>query len=199
MDTKKITTGWLLSLVMLTAIAFGQSGIYVEFWNGSAWEHVEGFPDRLETPAEPGLPSGSDIDIINANNVTYRVFAVSPSTTDIGRITINAPNNSVQPRLLVGRFVFLTEPIASQRLDAAGARDVESIYSGTGKVRVQAWVTRDILSGGVDTHEVVRIDVDRDVLGPIRFCLTAPASGCSVGSWQELPWPGSSRPTSHIW
>ncbi len=109
--------------------------------------HVDDHPDRLAEPPEAGYLSGSDIKIVNANDVVYRVFAVTPSSTDIGNITINAANNSVQPRLLVGTFASRQEPLATQRLDAAGARDVKSISSITGKVRMQAWVKRDILFG----------------------------------------------------
>lgn len=174
MNAKQAIWRGLLGLCVLAASGHAQSGIYVEYWNGSGWVHVVGHPDRLDSPPDPGYASGSDIDIVNATDVTYRVFAVSPSTTDIGDITINAPSNSVQPRLLVGRFNALTEPIVSQRLDAAGCRDLSSISSNLGKIRVQAWVKADILSGGIDTHEIVRLDVDGDVLGPISH---RPVSG----------------------
>ncbi|MCC7387820.1 MAG: hypothetical protein IT431_03540 [Phycisphaerales bacterium] len=98
MRTKGLTVLGLLALSVLTTAGYAQSGIYVEYWNGSAWVHAPNHPDRLKNPPDPGYTSGSDIDIVNANNVTYRVFAVTPSSTDIGDISIDAPNNSVQPR-----------------------------------------------------------------------------------------------------
>lgn len=130
------------------------------------------------------MVSGSDIDITNANSLTYRIFAVSPSSTDIGQVTINASSNSTQPSLLIGRFTFLTEPTASQRLDAAGGRHLEGVTSNIGRVRLQLWVNGDVTEE-IDVHEIVRADVDGDVLDSVSH---RPVSGLtpSLGLFRVL-------------
>ncbi len=93
----------LLFIALSSTSVFGQvQGIYVEFWNSVAfqWQAVSGHPDRLTS--QPGYTSGSDVTISTANSVIYRVFAVSPTTTDIGVITVTGTSSI--PQLMVGQI-----------------------------------------------------------------------------------------------
>ncbi|TVS01095.1 MAG: hypothetical protein EA423_10475 [Phycisphaerales bacterium] len=156
---------WLLAALSGLAIpasgAFSQqSGIYVEFYSAlnpvDGWAAVPGYPNRHNN--EPGLSSGSNVSIQNANIVPYRVFAVSPTTTDIGNITVSG--SSVQTTLLVGRQHGPPILIPGIELPAAGARNVGQIRElGTARVELQARVTGSI-NGLVDTWQVVRIDAN---------------------------------------
>lgn len=157
---------WLLAalsgLSISASSALAQpSGIYVEFYSAlnpfDGWAAVPTYPNRHNN--EPGLSSGSNVAIQNANIVPYRVFAVSPTTTDIGNITVSG--SSVQTTLYVGRptgsppFPNITQP-----LPAAGARNVGQIRElGTARVELQARVT-GTMNGLVDVWRVARIDAN---------------------------------------
>jgi len=89
---------WLLGLMVTATVgivtngATAQvSGIYVEYYTptqNDQYSAVPDFPNRHAS--EPGLSSGSDIAITGAANTRrYRVFAVSPSVTDIGEVSIS--------------------------------------------------------------------------------------------------------------
>lgn len=170
----------LLLVVAIAAAcvsAKGQlSGIYVEFYNPTAPYHVapdgwqtvpnfpcrhgpdpdnDGIPSSLGTP-EPGLPSGSNISLTNVNSVNYRVFAVSPTTTDIG--TISVSGGASVPTLFIGEPAG-GFPIASQfaRLPVAGARNLGGLSYGLPKLRVQGFI-HGTLTGSMSVHEIVRFD-----------------------------------------
>jgi hypothetical protein len=77
----------LMLIIAIAAVCMSAraqtTGIYVEYYDNLAgWIAVPGYPNRNAIPAEPGLPSGSHISLSSVNSGFYRVFAVSPSTTD---------------------------------------------------------------------------------------------------------------------
>lgn len=157
------------------------SGIYVERYVNSQWQNVPGFPNRTRPDSQggpqPGLASGSDITIDGmSNGVSYRIFAVSPSTTDIGRITLNGFGGA-QPTVFVGTGLISANPGASL---SPGCKTLQSVVVGTStqnlKPRLQVATNGDIginpstgavVTDGVTAYEVVRIDA-RDIYTQIR-------------------------------
>lgn len=105
---RKAILGCAYGLFVATSAAQGPeldylSGIYVERWNGSSWVAVSGFP----TSSQSGLPSGSSITIPSSVS-TCRIFAVDPSTTDIGNITVSGSPSS--PTIIIARVDREFEP-----------------------------------------------------------------------------------------
>ncbi len=146
---------WLLTVGTSSALA--QSGIYVEFYSfaQSRWVNVPDFPNRNAIPPEPGRVSGSHISINNVNAVPYRVFAVNPTNTSIGSITMDG-TGGVVASLIVGRdFIF---PNSGSALPTAGASSIGPIQSfGSAKIRLQASAEVSI-TGTISVYEVVRLD-----------------------------------------
>lgn len=180
----------IMSVILLgVCSAQGQeSGIYVEFWSPlnpvDQWAAVPGFPNRHQTPVpQPGLASGSNITINNATVTPYRVFAVSPSTTDIGNITVNG--SEVLAVLFVGRPTGTPPaPSSGGPLDAAGARNIGSITQGGIKLRVQARALEEI-QGSVFAYEVVRLDAGT-IKGNITHNPSADPAAPSLGWIQAV-------------
>ncbi len=146
---------WLLTTG--SSVSLAQSGIYVEFYSSTQgrWVNVPNFPNRNAMPPEPGYPSGSNILISNVNAVTYRVFAVNPTNTSIGSITMDGAGGVVAS-LIVGRDFISPNPGAA--LPTAGASSIGSIQSlGTAKTRLQARAEVTI-NGPISVYEVVRLD-----------------------------------------
>lgn len=166
-----------LITVAMSSPCLAQSGIYVEYYDNLApfdvapdgWRTVPGFPCRhgpdanndgipdngLGTP-EPGLSSGSNIFLSNVNSVNYRVFAVSPSNTDIGAISVSG--SSTVPVLFVGRPAGFPNPSQFARLPVAGCRNLGSISYGAPKLVVQAYI-EGTLTGSASVHNLVRFDL----------------------------------------
>lgn len=147
-----------LATFMASAASAQVSGIYVELYHTSNpidnWAAVPGFPNRHATPTpEPGLTSGSNITINNANVTPCRIFAVSPSNTDIGDVVVNGSN--VQTTLFIGTG--LTSPTKAAPLSSAGARHIGSIFEGNVRLRLQIRVTGETQET-ISVYEVVRMD-----------------------------------------
>lgn len=165
----------LFILVALSAWAHAQpSGIYAEWYSVSnpadGWAAVPGFPNRHGGQA--GLLSGSHVTINNANAVPYRIFAVSPTTTSIGNITVNG--TGVLTTLIVGTGVIFPNP--GSALPEAGATNIGTISNGgTARVNLQVRALGDIST--VNVYKVTRIDAD-ELLGNVSHngdATTAPS------------------------
>lgn len=141
------------------AVAQSPSGIYVEYYllsnPNDGWAAVPGFPNRHGTPVEPGLSSGSSITINNMSNAPHRVFAVSPSTTDIGSITLGS--SSVTTQLMIGAG--FTQVTSLSQLPTAGARHIGDITSNVQRLSLQARVT-GTMSGTISAYKIVRLDAN---------------------------------------
>lgn len=153
-----------IAIMSIASRASGQiQGIYAEFFSAvSGWLPVPGFPNANEF--EPGLESGSSVSIFNANDVPYRIYAISPTTTDIGNIFISAASSAFRPRVFIGRG--LTFPSSATQLPVPGCRNIGAITHGTGRIRLQVNITGNI-NGPVTAHEIVRIDASGVVAGNI--------------------------------
>lgn len=161
---------WVAAFIVFVGHATAQvSGIYVEYYSEQnpldGWAAVSGYPARHSN--EPGLPSGSDVTISNAGTVPYRVFATSPTTTDIGNITISASSGTQPVFLTVGRFTdSTTKPTPTRRLDVAGGRDIGRIRAPLGRAEIQARALQD-LADWIQAWRVVRLDADGTLLGDV--------------------------------
>jgi len=162
----------LVSLCALPVLAGTPSGIYVEFYNASAptnvapdgWQTVPGFPCRHGPDAnndgipdnglgdpEPGLSSGSSVSIFNATGSTYRVFAVSPSSTNIGNVSISTSSSSASPTLFIGRPTSAFQ--GSGTLSAAGCNNLGSVSFGNGDPVLHGYIL-GTLTGSISMHRI---------------------------------------------
>ncbi|MFT5423320.1 MAG: hypothetical protein ACI89L_001097 [Phycisphaerales bacterium] len=154
---------------IFSSACLAQSGIYVEFWNqpaGGGWDPVEGFPD---SSFEAGWPSGSNITINDSGGLTYRVFAVSQSTTDIGTVTVSG-SSSLTPKLIIGsRSSFSTNPPVLQRFvpsDFPGCRNFGGIVELGVDLTAQVDITGN-LTGDIDVHELIRVEATGSIGGSL--------------------------------
>jgi hypothetical protein len=157
---------FIMSVLCGTTSLAQVSGIYVEFYHSSnpfdGWAAVGNYPSRHggfpDWEPEPGLPSGSSVQFTNSvAGRPYRVFATSPSTTDIGDITVTSSSTAY---LTVGRFIDRQTPPATLPLDSAGARDLGSVSTTNGdKLVLQTYLLGDQV-GSIAAWHIVRLDVD---------------------------------------
>lgn len=174
----RIPAAILCSLLFGSAVAHADedaiTGIYVEFWNGSAWVNHPNFPNRSAN--QSGLAYGSNVNIPDANDLTYRCFAVDPGQS-IGNVAIAASTGNGQPRLLIG--IGLTNVSSSAPLSTPGAASIGTISYGLGKPRIQANITNGFSS--VSAWEIVRLDTQGAISGTITHNPTADANGPTLG------------------
>lgn len=153
----------LFSLCALSTLATAQiSGIYVEFFTaGGGWQALDTYPDRNNN--EPGLPSGSNASISNATSHAYRVFAVSPTTTNIGNVHISTSSSSSDPTLFIGRPTTGFFPGAN-RLPTAACTNLGSVSFGNGKPKVHGFIL-GTMTGSISAYELSRFDFGTETSG----------------------------------
>ncbi len=153
----------LLAAALCQAPAALAQGIYAEVYDqtNARWNALPGFPSKAA--GQPGLPSGSDLTIEVQGSDTIRVYSDSPTTTDIGVITLDA-QPGMAPTLLIGK-PSLPQPNANAPLDQLGCRTLAGIKADE---RTRAQIFAKHISGpGVEVHRLVRLDLTGDLDAPI--------------------------------
>lgn len=166
----------LVAFVAIPALAGSPSGIYVEFYNPTAdfdvapdgWQTVPGFPCRHGPDAdndgipdnglgdpEPGLSSGSPVNIYDATSVSYRVFAWT-SSLNIGNVYISTSSSGSSPTLYIGAPSTGFWSGALQ-IPTAGCTNLGGVSYGNGKPKVQGYIL-GTLTGSISAYELRRFD-----------------------------------------
>ena len=152
----------LCALCALSTLARAQvSGIYVEFYTlQNGWQAFGNYPDRNNN--EPGLSSGSNVSITNANSLAYRVFAVSDETTDIGNVYISASQGTISPKLYIGQaWDSFVSPFSKI---PAGCRNLGGVSYGLGKPELHGQIN-GTLTGTISVYRIRRFDFGTDSSG----------------------------------
>ncbi|MEO1534869.1 MAG: hypothetical protein AAFS11_04815 [Planctomycetota bacterium] len=151
----------LLIAAMLAAggQALGQS-IFVQQFDGGSWQPAPGFDGP---GGGSGLPSGSDINLELTGSEIIRVFADNPETTDIGVISVSAPDGAT-PTVLVasnaGPGINEAAPLGS-----IAARSIGGLIApATATVQVHAG---SITGVGIEAGRIARLDLTGNLDAPV--------------------------------
>lgn len=179
----------IAGLAILATPALAQrQGIYVEYYDiVNGWTPHPNYPADFRL-SQPGLASGSNVSIPNANNLAYRVFTASPSTEDIGTVSMSVAVSGA--RLFIGYFNSFLTPVEGIRLDRVGCRNLRGVFTSGPQARtaqVQGRIPGNLgVAGvqsqeGIDVYTLVRFDVDGSILGPVSH-RPDPAAPTNLGT-----------------